>query len=184
MLSSIAGYCIPACPHGYSGKSGEGCVEGCGEAEGVGWTGHSGAARQCNSPGRPSSFWAVWSCQVGVWGQSQLSQSPHSPPRVLLERHGSRSGCIVPWCSLRPMKGQQSGLCAAPLPPGSTVTQVVLSPAFPHPNSSIKGEPGPGFQGSSYPSFLGTRSKPLPFCTPESLQVISSGLAPCTKKKP
>ena len=121
------------------GKGGVEKDEGrCQEAEGEGWTGHSGVARQCNRPGRSSSFWAVWSCQVDVWGQSQLSQSPHSPPRVLLKStpfqqvrvHGS---LLQPEAR---MKDGQSGLCAQLLPPGFTVTQVMLSPAFPQPKSS------------------------------------------------
>lgn len=66
------------------------------------------------------------------------------------------------------MKDGQSGLCALLLPPGFTVTQVMLSPAFPQPNSSIKGEPGPGFQGPHFPASWGH----LASCFPSAHQSL------------
>lgn len=75
------------------------------------------------------------------------------------------------WFPVQPearVKDGQSGLCTPLLPPGFTVTWVMLSPASPQPNSSIKGEPGPGFQGPHIPASWGH----LASCFPSARQSL------------
>lgn len=104
----------------------------------------------------PRSFWAAWSYQVGIRVRASFLSLPRSPPRVLLERTClSESGCIGPWCSLTWTKGGQSGPQACglhPHPQGCTMTQVVLSSAFPQPNSSLKGEPAQASRACPIPT--------------------------------
>lgn len=133
MLSSATGYCLPACPCGYSAKVGVGVLKRVQGGRGQGgqvlleWpgsvTGPAGLAY--------SELYGVAKLVLGVRASFPRLHMPL--PGFCWKEQTFRSGCIVPCCSLRPMKGGQSGLCEAPLPLGFIVTQVVPAQPFPSP---------------------------------------------------
>lgn len=153
MLSSATGYCLPACPCGYSAKVGVGVLKRVQGGRGQGgqvlleWpgsvTGPAGLAY--------SELYGVAKLVLGVRASFPRLHMPL--PGFCWKEQTFRSGCIVPCCSLRPMKGGQSGLCEAPLPLGFIVTQVVPAQPFPSPTLVPRGSLAQASRGHHISAF-------------------------------